>query len=207
MKINKKIKKTISSILILLFTSLLAVAQTQINTEKSADSYSFLSIILILFAVILLFVIWGMGQALVTIARLLHLKSKSLIHTTEPFDNLELPKGQSSKINSKTNPIVSILILLGLFGLSKISYAQTATPIAESNSGSHFGGLSSAAFYAYSSVIITELFIIAMLTIFIKRLFNELMPSAVKAKKTNRSIKSKWTNLDKKTFTKAMGED
>jgi cytochrome c oxidase cbb3-type subunit 3 len=152
-----------------------------LQTQPSAPN--FLLYFLVAVAVILLFVIWGLGNIMLSYAR--KVAEKNDISSTGKI----LPM------------IVAALIV------SQFSFAQNTVDPAAANS---YGGVSSATFYLLASVIVTEFLVIFFLGLQIRRLHNSLFPLPEK-KKTPISISDKlaqhWRQLDKKFFTKAAEQD
>lgn len=155
-------------------TSSTATAQA----AKSTDNM--LLNLLILAAIVLLFVMWGMGQALFAIAKLVREKQK--------------------KTGSAA---MSAMIMVALLLLGNNAFSQT-TEAAATADVSNYGGLNSTAFYTVLTVILTEFLTIVFLSLAIKRLYEELIPEKAKSETTISKLLIWWSSLDKKLFTKAV---
>ena len=172
-KLNTIARIILPAVILLLYTPLTR-AQVAAPAAPAQNSGQFVLTVVVMVAVILAFVIWGMGQVLITLARQVTEKQKE----------------------KKTLPV---LMLIGFMLLSGAAQAQdAATPAAAS---SLYGGLSSATFWSFMTVVIVEIFVIFFLLVLIKRLQTELLPP--KAKKVS-SLVNWWKNMDKKIFTRAI---
>jgi len=158
-------------------------AQSANEVATPASSSNLLATLLMITTIILVFVIWGMGQALIVISK------------------------QVMEKSSKKSKILSVvLLLIGSF-FSKLCMAQDATAITavESIAASpNYGGLSPNNFYAFVGVILIEMAAIFFLTFSIKRVYQELLPEKVPNKLRSFKLVSWWNAFDKKFFTKAV---
>ena len=167
----------------LLATCLSIGAQAQVAagaaTPATVSSGSnLLAVLLVITALALAFVIWGMGQVLLTL-------SKQMLEKQQ---------------NSRTTIIVTALILTVF--LPGISMAQDAAKAVAPAVLPNYGGLSATTFYMLVSVIGVEIAAIFFLTFSIKRVYDELVPKKVVAVQEQKE--KWWSNLDKRFFTKAV---
>ncbi len=139
-----------------------------------------LEIALIVTAIVLLFVLWGMGQALVAISKVVRDKQK------------------------QSTAAMIILLLLSFFGQSLFAQTATAATTDAVATATSYGGLSYTSFLSLVAVIGTEILAIVFLSIVIKRMYEELMPEEAKKKTTFSKLTIWWSNMDKKIFTKAI---
>lgn len=176
--------KFLSKIKLLLIPAMLFImnvsfAQTatpvvSVNTGSASDT---LVTVLSIVAIIFVFVIWGMSQVLLALAKLTREKQK----------------------NSMATKLVMVAILL--FAGNQL-FAQTVAPVApQSNT---IGGLSENAFYTFITVIAIELFVIGFLTFAIKRMYEELLPEKIKEAESESKLLKWWSTMDKKIFTRAV---
>ncbi|MFM2360675.1 MAG: hypothetical protein RLY16_2668 [Bacteroidota bacterium] len=148
------------------------------GAEKAAEpGNNLLAILLIVSAVILAFVTWGMGQALIAVSRLAWEKQK-----------------EAQKVAT-----VILLVAFSLLSTASFGQATAATPAATAN----YGGLSANTFYAFAIVIGIEILAILYLAFMIKKVFSDLRPKKVLAPGEKGALGTWWDNLDKKVFTKA----
>ena len=173
------LNKLLKSVFLVLFTfSFPCLIHAQVNTDKVVNSTdNLLATVMIIIAVVLIFVIWGMGQVLLTLIKQMTEKSK-----------------QSGNI---INPV----LIIGLLLSSTMASAQTNTASAIVKSTIDYGGMDSTGFWLLASVISLEIIAILFLLFFIKRIEQELLPPTTK--KTF-LLAAWWSNLDKKIFTKAV---
>jgi cytochrome c oxidase cbb3-type subunit 3 len=175
-------KMTALAVCMLPALSLLAKGGGTAPDPKAGTNW--LEMLLIFTAIILLVVIWGLGQVLMTFSRQL----------------LQKRSGQ---------PVTPIFILLfSLFGLSGSLQAQTTDAAAEAvKVVPNYGGLSEVEFYAIATVIGIEVLVIFFLAFMARRTYRELTGAAdaslAKAMQESR-LASWWNDLDKKFFTKAV---
>lgn len=173
--------KTIKSITkkIILFITLLpvAISATAQNAAEKTEGSNLLTIMLTVVAIVLAFIIWGMGQALISISRLALDKQKS------------------------TAKAATIMLLLAFSFISQNSMAQDA--VAEvAKAEPNYGGLSANNFYAFAAVIFIEITAILFLAFNIKSVYQDLVPAVIKPK--NSTLAIWWNRMDKKFFTKAI---
>jgi cytochrome c oxidase cbb3-type subunit 3 len=148
------------------------------SPEKSEN---WLMILMVFVAVVLLLVIWGLGQILLLFNRQL----------------IEKRKGQS---------LPAVILTAGLMGLAESVSAQIQAA-ATAPRAIVFGGLSELEFYALASVIGIEVFVILFLAFLARRTYRELTGLAdkvVSAPDWSLRLKEWWSGLDKKVFTRAV---
>ena len=151
------------------------------SAEKTVTSpNNLLAILLIATAVVLLLVIWGMGQILVSLSSQLLKKNKA-----------------ASKITA-----LSLLVILSL--LSENGWAQAPAAEEVVKVIPNYGGLSAKTFYLLIAVIGTEIFAILFLYFSIRRVFAELLPEKAASTVKESKLAALWVKLDKKLFTKAI---
>ena len=173
--INGLVAKFLFSIFFVLAATI-SFAQDNAATAKTVASPNNQLVILMgIITLVLAFVIWGMGQVLVTIGR------------------QALEKSKQEKL-----PAAILLIAFSLLSLS--SGAQTTAGVV--NVVPNYGGMDSTAFWMLSAVIFIEVVIIAFLMFSIRRIQAELLPQ--KPKKDIIALKDWWARWDKRLFTKAV---
>lgn len=178
MRFNKNLIFKVILFFSILFAGTQAFAQGTEATKNVTSTNNQAETLMIVIALLLAFVIWGMGQVLVTLGR------QSL---------------DKSKDQSKTLPMI---MLIGFSLLSPATNAQTAKDAALINAVANYGGMNSTAFWVLAIVIFTELILIAFMLFSITRIQAELLPQ--KIKKERIVSKTWWSLLDKKLFTKAV---
>ncbi len=160
---------------------ILNVSYAQTNMPAAATSTGSASdtlvTVLSIVSLIFVFVIWGMSQVLLALARLVRDKQKNNIVTK-----------------------VATMVLL-LFVSNQV-FAQTTAAI--TTTSTTIGGLNQNAFYTFIAVITIELFAIAFLTFAIKRMYDELLPEKIKEAESENKLLKWWSALDKKIFTRAV---
>lgn len=175
--IKKKLLPVAAGLLIA--GSSFAQGTSQAAAPQAAEKNNLLAILLIVTAIVLAFVIWGMGQALVAISRQVMLKNKNAAKT--------------------------LFLLVGLSLLSQFGFAQTTADAATeaATAAPNYGGLSANNFWAFVGVITIEVAAILFLAFSIKRIYQELLPEELATAKL--ATKNHWwSNLDKRFFTKAV---
>ncbi len=167
----------------LVATCLSIGAQAQVAAGATAPTTvssgsNLLAVLLVITSLALAFVIWGMGQVLLTL-------SKQMLQKQQ---------------NSGTTTIVTILILMVC--LPGISFAQDAAKAVVPEALPNYGGLSATTFYMLVSVIGVEIAAIFFLTFSIKRVYDDLVPKKVVAVAEQKE--KWWSNLDQRFLTKAV---
>ncbi len=180
--LHKKITNKIT-LSMLVATCLSIIAQAQVAAGVAAPTTvssgsNLLAVLLVITSLALAFVIWGMGQVLLTL-------SKQMLQKQQ---------------NSGTTTIVTILILMVC--LPGISFAQDAAKAIVPEALPNYGGLSATTFYMLVSVIGVEIAAIFFLTFSIKRVYDELVPKKVVAVVEQKE--KWWSNLDQRFLTKAV---
>jgi cytochrome c oxidase cbb3-type subunit 3 len=174
----KKIKLLIVIALFFLANDVMAQtdAATAVNTTNASEA---LKMVLVTVAIVLVFVIWGLTQVVLALAKMVR------------------EKQQKTKL-SKAGMVA--LLLMG----SNQLFAQgvTDTPAVVDT---RIWGLSSEVFYALTTVLGLELIVIAFLTYTIRNLYSELtaVPGKEKVEEENKWLKW-WKKFDQKQFTKAV---
>jgi len=154
-----------------------AQTATSVAPTNSGSASDTLVTVLSIVAIIFVFVIWGMSQVLLALAKLAREKQK----------------------NNIAAKVITIAIML--FAGNQV-IAQT-TDVIVSHSIS-IGGLNENAFYSFITVITIELFVIGFLTFAIKRMYDELLPEKIKEAESENKLLKWWSAMDKKIFTKAV---
>jgi len=160
----------------------MAQATTAAGDAPVPQSSNLLSTLLVVCTIVLAFVIWGMGQALVAISK------------------------QVMDKNRQSGNLVSITLLIGFVLLSQSGFAQTATTAATDAvaTAPNYGGLSANNFYAFAGVLLIEIAAIIFLAFSIRRVYMELLPEKVVVKLPSAKFSDWWTVVDSKFFTKAV---
>ncbi len=172
------IRKKIMLLAALLPATLLTTAQetAQASATKTEGS-NLLAILLTVVAIVLAFIIWGMGQALVSISRLALDKQKNIAKT-----------------------LVAGFVIAFLF-ITQNAAAQNAVEAAV-KSEPNYGGLTAHDFYGFVSVILIEIIAVFFLAFNIRSVYRDLAPEKAVVKKSR--FKEWWNTMDKKFFTKAV---
>ena len=172
--------KKITLTALLLVTGFTMLAQDGAAVKIVSSPNNLLEILMVSTAVVLAFVIWGMGQALVALSRQLLDKNKSAI------------------------PATVIVLLTGLSLLSQNALAQSAATDLAAKVLPNYGGLSASTFYLLVGVIATEVCAILFLVFSIRRIYSELVPAKAAVALKDSKLAVIWATLDKKLFTKAI---
>ena len=176
----------VKTLFIQIFLLLLTVAvQAQDATAApapapEASGYNLVAILMIVIALVLVFVIFSMGQVLITLLNQLTEKRK-----------------QTSFM-----PTVILFLAGSLLSLSvkaqEVAAAEVVVKVAP-----NYGGLSATAFYSFVAVIGIQMIVILVMMLFINRIKNELNPPLITDKKSF-DWSALFNKLDKKLFTKAV---
>jgi cytochrome c oxidase cbb3-type subunit III len=181
MKIKRNMLKKISLLGgISLLTSICTLAQ-QTNTPNANTGTNWLAVLLATTAIVLAFIIWGMGQVLIAV-------SKQVLQKNKP------------------GTTITAVLLTGLFSVvGKVAFADDAAA-GSSATGAVFnhGELSANNFYAFAAVILIEIVVIFYLAFNIKRAFAELQPAPIPQAAKASGWAKWWGAMDKKFFTKAI---
>lgn len=177
MRFTKTLLSRLKLMLAITFIGTAAFAQDAAG-KTTPSSTNQLEILMAVIALLLAFVIWGMGQVLVAMGK------------------QALEKGKQS--SGKT---LSVIMLIGFSILSLTSNAQDAATdkVVEV---ANYGGMDSTSFWILATVIFTELIVITFLMFSIRRIQTELLPKSDTEKMM--ALKEWWSRLDKKVFTKAV---
>ncbi|MBX2939438.1 MAG: c-type cytochrome [Ferruginibacter sp.] len=154
-----------------------ALAQDAATPAASGGSGNLLAALMIVVTIILAFVIWGMGNVLLTL-------------------------GKETLRRKKSGTVVPIIVAAMLSLISFSAQAQEAAAPVAAVSRFNYGGLSAMLFWLLLIVIFIELVTIFFLLFMIRRFQQELQPEAEKAKES--TFSEWWTKFDKKFFTKAV---
>lgn len=179
MRFIHSIKKKVIMLLSTLFTITAVMAQNADAAQKTSGSQNnMLVYLLVSVTIVLAFVIWGLGQALLALSKQVVEKNKA----------------------SKT-PVTTIVIALLL--LSQTSFAQKVEAVKQLP---NYGGLSSTTFYLFLTIISIEVIAILFLAYAVKGMYAALLPEkevVIVAKKES-AFRKWWAGLDKKIFTRAI---
>jgi cytochrome c oxidase cbb3-type subunit III len=176
-RIRSKNKKIIASIAAL-FVITAAIAQDATAPKTVNPGYNQLAILLLIIAIVLAFVIWGLGQVLLVLSRQLLDKNKN------------------------TCKITTAIIITILLFTSQTSFANdTATEALKVVP--NYGGLSSTNFYMFVTVLAVEVMAILFLAFSIRRIYAELLPQKETTVKKY-TVSKWWKKLDERFFTKAI---
>jgi cytochrome c oxidase cbb3-type subunit 3 len=177
MRINNNRFKFLSLIPGITIPLLTQAQDSSIAPKASANST--VAIVMIAVAIVLAFVIWGMGQVLIAFSKQLLIKNKESI--------------------SNTSAVVLIACLL----LSSNSHAQTAAVASTEmvKSTTDYLGMNGTGFWILATVILIEIIAIFFILFFINRLQQELLPQAAVR---NQALSAWWSKMDKRLFTKAV---
>jgi len=180
---HQLMKKIMASVFLLL-PAFTVLAKGGGTAPETVSSTNWLAILLVFVAVILLVVIWGLGQVLLTLNKQLLQKRKG----------------------NYTGPLA--ILILTFMSLSDTAQAQTADAAAAvSPLAPNYGGLSQLEFYAIATVIGLEIVVILFLAFMVRRSYRELTGSsdialATSVKESRFSVL--WSKLDKNVFTRAV---
>ncbi|MEO7767642.1 MAG: cbb3-type cytochrome c oxidase N-terminal domain-containing protein [Ferruginibacter sp.] len=173
---NKKIALTV----LMVVSGFTIMAQDATVVKTVASGNNLLATLLIITAVALLFVIYGMGQALITLSRHLLDKNKSISTATG----------------------ISVVVILSLFSQNAMAQELATGEVVKIIP--NYGGLSATTFYFLVAVIATEVMAILFLYFSIRRIYIELVPAKAAVIVKQSRMADLWVKLDKKLFTKAI---
>ena len=165
-------KNALTFILLLAGFTVLAQDAPAIKTETAGNNL--LATFLIIIAVVLLFVLYGMGQVLLALTRQL------------------LDKDNAA---TNTGAIAAVVILSFISGNA---LAQDAAVKSAVNVLPNYGGLSATTFYCLVAVVATEVIAIFFLFFSIRRIYTELMPAKAAAVIKESKLAALWVKLNKK---------
>jgi cytochrome c oxidase cbb3-type subunit 3 len=177
-------KKTIA-LLVFLLPAISLFAKGGGTAPEAKGDTNWLEMLLIFTATILLIVVWGLGQVLMTLNRQL----------------LEKRKGGGAL------PVLLLLASLAAFsGSAQAQTDEAAATAAEKII--NYGGLSAMEFWAVATVIGIEVLVILFLAFMARRTWRELTgaadAAAARAAVQEPKLASWWNDLDKKFFTRAV---
>jgi|LakMenEpi03Aug12_release.lakeMendotaPanAssembly.Ray.scaffolds.fasta_scaffold00127_71 cytochrome c oxidase cbb3-type subunit 3 len=177
MRINNNRFKFLSLIPGITIPLLTQAQDSSIAPKASANST--VAIVMIAVAIVLAFVIWGMGQVLIAFSKQLLIKNKE----------------------SKSN--TSAVVLIACLLLSSNSHAQTAAVASTEmvKSTTDYLGMNGTGFWILATVILIEIIAIFFILFFINRIQQELLPQAAVR---NQALSAWWSKMDKRLFTKAV---
>ena len=178
MRFNQKLIFKLLFLCSFLFIGVQVFAQDNAANKTVTSSNNMAEILMITIAFLLAFVIWGMGQVLVALGK------------------------QALDKSREQNKILSVIMLIGFSLLSLTTNAQDAGDPGKINVVANYGGMDSTSFWMLAMVIFIEVVLIAFMMFSIRRIQNELLPQKVNA--TTFALKTWWSGLDKKIFTKAI---
>ncbi|MEO5892525.1 MAG: cbb3-type cytochrome c oxidase N-terminal domain-containing protein [Ferruginibacter sp.] len=176
---NCTIKK-ISVTALALLSSFTMLSQDPQVVKTVQPGNNLLAILIIIIAFVLAFVIWGMGQVLITMSRQLLDKNK---------------------IISKSTVFFSLTIILSL--ASQNILAQDPVTKEIENAIPNYGGLSATTFYSLMAVVATETVAILFLFFSIRRIYAELVPGKTATILKEPKLIALWKKLNKK-LTRAI---
>ncbi len=180
---HQLMKKIMASVFLLL-PALTLLAKGGGTAPETESTTNWLAILLVFVAVILLVVIWGLGQVLLTLNKQLLQKRKG----------------------NYAGPLA--ILILSLLNLSETAQAQTAdAAVAVAEKAPNYGGLSNLEFYAITTVIALEVVVILFLAFMVRRSYRELTGAAdlaLAASVKESRFSAWWSNLDKNIFTRAV---
>lgn len=168
-----------------------SLAQNAQATASSISKANYVEYLVLFVALLLVAAIW-------VLASVLMLLSKKVVEI------------------SKQNKSGTILFLILAAGIANPVFAQDAstastTSIEATSKIVNYGGLSAVTFWTITIVLSIELLIVFVMLYFIRSLWRILNPAPAKVliegAKAPSWIRSTWTNLDKKFFTKAKPID
>lgn len=141
--------------------------------QTATSGYNLLATLLIIIAVVLLFVLYFMGQVLLALTRQLLDKNNA-----------------ASKIRAAALLLVLSMISKNLLAQSVPAEVVKALP--------NYGGLSATTFYALLTVVATEVIAILFLFFSIRRIYTEMLPAKVVAVAKQSQLAALWIKLNKK---------
>jgi cytochrome c oxidase cbb3-type subunit 3 len=175
------IHKRIAVTVLFLLISFTMLAQDAAAAKPVTLGTNLLALLLVITIVLLAFVIWALGQVLITLSR---------------------------QLLEKDKPVIKVAAIAAVLILSMLSQTVLAQTIAAADEAatvvSNYGGLSANTFYFLAAVVFTEIFAITFLYFSIRRINAELLPEKAAAAFKDSKLSALWARLDKKLFTKAI---
>ncbi len=175
---NLKKAAALSATLILSFATM-----AQDAAAPQGGSVNWLLILLVIVAVVMLMVIWGLGQVILMLGRQLNEKRRN-----------------ESKLGS-------MLVFIGLLFFSNAQGQATEPASAASSIISNYGGLNALEFWSLTAVIFIEVIVILFLAFMARRMYRELRGIEDKelgAAFESSRLKQWWNSVDKKWMTRAV---
>jgi cytochrome c oxidase cbb3-type subunit 3 len=177
MRINNKKFPGIIILIIFLLADTALYAQTPAGATNAGTSpTNGAEILMIIVALLLAFVIWGLGQVLQALGK------------------------QALDKTKKDNNAQPIVMLLAFLFLSVSLDAQDLNTIETVKAVPNYGGMNSTGFWVLAATIFIELVVIAWFLFLTRRLQAELIPQKAKTVR----LKNFWSKLDKTLLTKAV---
>ncbi len=175
-----RLKKTgfLVMLLSLLFAGNLSAQQAAPAVKAGGTFSNMVPIMMLIIALVLAFVIYAMGQVLITLIR--------------------------QVLDKRGGTIFSVILVVVCSLLPAVSGAQDAGTVVV-KVANNYGGLSATGFWSFVSVIGIEIIAILFLLFFIKRIQDELQPQPEKsAAPTTDRLKKWWIKTNNKFFTRAV---
>jgi cytochrome c oxidase cbb3-type subunit 3 len=176
-------KKAATATLLMLPALTILAKGGGVAPETKAET-NWLEMLMIFVAIILLLVIWGLGQALLTFSRQLLQKRKS------------------------EGVLSSAILLVSLLSISDVARAQVADAAPTVLTLPNYGGLTALEFYLLSTVIALEVVVIFFLAFMARRTYRELTGVTEKSIAASAIPTTKladwWKKMDEKIFTRAV---
>lgn len=172
-----------AAVLSALLTITFATYAQDAAATASGSTINWLEILLIATAIVLVFVIWGMGQVVLILGKKLHEKHKASL-----------------------TKVITLMIGLFAFMSTQAQDAASTDAPAQAVEAANYGGISSLEFWLLASVILIEALVILLLAFLGRRMYRALIgEAAVKAStETTSSIAAWWKRMDEKFMTRAV---
>lgn len=151
-------------------------AATAVAPAKSTSNL--LATLMIIISLVLAFVVYGMGQVLLTFIRQVMDKRKA------------------------DGTILAGIFLVGFSLIGTLASAQEVVLAEPVKALPNYGGMDATGFWVLVSVIAIEVISILVLMFFINRMQQELVPA--KIKKPSMALQTWWANINNRFFTKAV---
>ena len=157
--------------------------QAQTAAAPQGGSVNWLLILLVIVAVVMLMVIWGLGQVILMLGKQLNEKRRN-----------------ESKLGA-------MLVFIGLLFFNGAQGQAADTAPAVSDVVSNYGGLSALEFWALTAVIFIEVIVILFLSFMARRMYRELR--GIEDKELGAALESSrlmqwWKSIDSKWMTRAV---
>lgn len=169
-----------AAVLSALLTITFATTAQEAAASPSGGTVNWLEILLVISAVVLLFVIWGLGQVLLVLGKQLNNKRR----------NQELSK--------------VLMVIVALFSYASATAQEAAAPAA----GNIYGGIAELEFWGLATVIFIELIVILFLAFMARRMYRELTgkadAAAARSAASRENFAGWWKRMDEKWMTRAI---